>query len=83
MNLESIEINQTFFENTYVFDNVEVKPTGRFATKTIKLATKQVTDILIEIQPVDNTSIQWKKWVKINELYLIDSVFQNNKLLLT
>lgn len=84
MNLETSDFNNIdFFKKTYVFDNVEVKPTGRYATKTIKLTSKQVTDILIEIQPIDQTGIQWKKWVKINDLYLINDTFQQQDLLLS
>lgn len=62
---------QELSEKTFVFDNVEVKPTGRIATKTISLTTKQITNTLIEIEPVDKTGPRWKKWVNKTDLFEI------------
>lgn len=56
-------------DKTYVFDNVEVKSTGRIATKIVELTTKKFVDTLLEIEPVDKTGPRWKKWVKKTDLY--------------
>jgi hypothetical protein len=64
----------TSSDKTFVFDNVEVKLTGRIAEKVIKLSTKELKDILIEVQPVDSTGPQWKKWVKKVDLYEISDI---------
>lgn len=61
-------------EKTYVFGDLEVKLTGREATKTLeakgrRLKTKTFT--LYEITPADHEEGSWKKWVKITDLYEI------------
>jgi hypothetical protein len=58
---------------TYVYESVEVLSTGRVAHKTVKLTSRQYVDTLIEIQPVDKTGPNWKKWVNQADLYLINS----------
>lgn len=58
---------------TFVYDCVEVKCTGRIATKTVELSTKKYVDTLVEIQPIDSTGPTWKKWVKKAELYKVES----------
>ena len=65
--------NSNKLENkTYVFDGVEVRKTGRVATRVVDLPNKkQATFELVEITPTDTTGFQWLKWVKNNELYLI------------
>jgi hypothetical protein len=56
---------------TYVYDGVEVEPTGRIASRTVELTSKKYVDTLIEIKPVDNSGPTWKRWVKQLELYKI------------
>lgn len=51
---------------TYVLDNVEVKKTGRTASK--KLRSGKV-DELFEVTPVDEKIGTWKKWVRDAELF--------------
>ena len=57
---------------TFVFGEVEVRPTGRTATKVIKLSSRTHTDVLIEIEPIDKTGPTWKKWVRETELYKVE-----------
>lgn len=58
---------------TYIYDSVEVRKTGRTATKQKEARISKVTktDILYEIEPLDTNMYQWKKWVKEDELYTI------------
>lgn len=51
---------------TYVYDNAEVKKTGRTASKTLKSGAK---DHLVEVTPVDPMVGSWKKWVREIELF--------------
>jgi hypothetical protein len=53
-------------EQTYVFENVEVRRTGRIATNTLKSGK---TDKLVEITPVDNAVGNWKKWIREDMLF--------------
>ncbi len=55
-------------EKTYVFDNTEVRKTGRVAKRTLK---SNNVDIQIEVTPVHMTSGAWKKWTRENELFEI------------
>lgn len=55
---------------TYVFDNVEVKKTGRNAQRKLKSGK---VDELFEITPVDEHVGQWKKWVHEVELFAVES----------
>lgn len=52
--------------STYVFENVEVKKTGRTADR--KLPSGKI-DKLLEITPVDENIGKWKKWVRDAELF--------------
>lgn len=54
------------FDKTYVYDNVEVRKTGRIAQKQLKSGTM---DQLVEITPVDTVVGVWKKWVREAELF--------------
>lgn len=53
-------------EKCYVLDNVEVKLTGRKATKVLKSGT---IDMLYEVTPAQMSSGTWKKWVLMSALY--------------
>jgi hypothetical protein len=55
-------------EVTYVYDNVEVRKTGRTATNT--LPSKRV-DIVHEVTPVDTIVGTWKKWVRDDVLFVV------------
>lgn len=50
---------------TYVFDNQEVKLTGRIAERKLKTAVAE----LVEITPVDPDLGSWKKWVDRKGLF--------------
>lgn len=57
---------------TYVFEDTEVKKTGRIATRKVKTLpnspAREMT--LVEITPVDEV-FDWKKWVDPAQLYEI------------
>ena len=53
-------------EQTYVFENVEVRKTGRKAEH--KLRSGKV-DELVEVTPVDSITGSWKKWVREDILF--------------
>ena len=55
---------------TYVYENVEVKKTGRTAQKTLKSGS---VDQLVEITPVDPMVGSWKKWVRDAELFEVSA----------
>lgn len=62
---------------TLVYQDTEIKLTGRKATKHIgtggvrRTATRGNLDIKVEITPVDISTGSWKKWVKQEDLYII------------
>ena len=56
-------------EKTYLYDNAEVKLTGRTATRKLR---NDKTDERVEITPVDALDGSWKKWVRRAELYDIE-----------
>lgn len=51
---------------TFVYDNVEVRQTGRTAQK--ELRSKKI-DRLVEVTPLDPMVGSWKKWVREAELF--------------
>jgi hypothetical protein len=53
-------------EQTYVFENVEVRKTGRKAEN--KLRSGKV-DELVEVTPIDGTTGSWRKWVREEILF--------------
>ena len=53
-------------ETTYVFENIEVKKTGRKAQRKLKSGK---VDELVEITPVDEKVGTWKKWTRDAELF--------------
>jgi hypothetical protein len=57
--------------NVFIYDNKEVKLTGRRAVKEIKSeGSSNKTDTLYEISPVDGPD--WKVWTRLRELYKIE-----------
>jgi hypothetical protein len=57
-------------EQTYVFDNIEVRKTGRKAHN--KLRSGKI-DELVEITPVDSTVGSWKKWAREEVLFEVEN----------
>ena len=64
-------------EKRFVFDNVEVKLTGRKATKQSSASRRTSTTravpevVMVEITPANLEQGSWKKWVKEADLYTI------------
>jgi hypothetical protein len=58
-------------DQRFVLDGVEVKLTGRTAKKPSTMSTN-VMLIMYEVCPADEESIQFKKWAKEADLYIID-----------
>lgn len=62
------------FSKTYVHNDTEVKLTGRIAEKSMAAVGRnkppKITQ-LYEISPSASDVPQWKKWVRIVELYEI------------
>ena len=62
---------------TYVYDNTEVKLTGRTAEKkteskgSARRAASTKVDELFEITPAGNGVASWKQWVRMTDLYEI------------
>lgn len=56
-------------EQTYILGDVEVKKTGRTATKPVP-GGKIIT--LVEVTPVSDYDGTWKKWVRPDTLIHID-----------
>ncbi len=54
----------------YVYDNVEVVKTGRTAVKKLRSGTM---DELFEITPIESIDGTWKKWVRLSELFEINT----------
>lgn len=66
------------FLKTFVFDNTEVKMTGRTADKQLPAtrrnksnSTEPSVTTLHEITPADPLNGSWKKWVRIVQLFEI------------
>ena len=55
-------------EQTFLFEDVEVRLTGRTATR--KLRSGKI-DERMEITPLDKMQGVWKKWVRCTDLYEI------------
>jgi len=56
-------------ELTYIHDGVEVKKTGRVATKST-MRNNSIHFQIVEITPIDK-SYNWTKWVRPEDLYII------------
>lgn len=63
-------MEQTEEQQTYVFENTEVKKTGRKAKNTLRSGK---VDELVEVTPVDAMAGSWKKWVKPDLLFIVQS----------
>lgn len=57
-------------DQTYVFENVEVKKTGRKAQNKLRSGK---TDELVEVTPTDSTVGSWKKWVREDLLFTVQN----------
>jgi hypothetical protein len=53
-------------EKNYVYENNEVKLTGRTASKPLRSGK---VDEVVEVTPVDTIVGTWKKWVRMAELF--------------
>lgn len=62
-------------DKTFVFENVEVKKTGRVAHR--KLRSSKI-DVLVEITPVDEKTGTWKKWARPAELFEVGDGGEEN-----
>lgn len=63
----------------FVYDGIEVIKTGRIASKDQQVrgynGTRKVTEVVVEITPVPRSGeLSWKRWVREDELYIIDDV---------
>ena len=56
---------------TFVFEGVEVRKTGRIASREIKTLKSSKTITIVEITPVSEHD-GWKKWVNPSELYRVE-----------
>ena len=54
---------------TYVYEQTEVKKTGRTAIRDLKSGRKEVK---YEITPVDSVIGMWKKWVDDRDLLIVE-----------
>lgn len=57
-------------EQTYILGDIEVKETGRTASKMLR---KGNIMIVHEITPANIEDGSWKKWVNLSELYKVNS----------
>ena len=55
--------------SSYVYDDCEVKLTGRTATQTLRSGK---TLMIYEITPVHPMNGVWKKWISMSNLYKVD-----------
>lgn len=56
-------------EQTFVYEDLEVRKTGRVAKKTL---TSGKVQILEEITPTNSLAGSWKKWVNPDQLFIIE-----------
>lgn len=63
---------------TYIFDNTEVVKTGRKALKekspqkqNRSSRTPSQNDLLFEVKPAEPENGTWKRWVRLEDLYVI------------
>lgn len=65
---------QKSLNQTYLFNNVEVKLTGRYTSKIRTRNRQDVQIIVYEVQPVDEFNGDWKKWAAEDELLEIQNM---------
>lgn len=53
---------------TFVYENIEVRKTGRRAERPLKSGK---VDVVIEITPMDQVAGTWKKWVNEDALFRV------------
>lgn len=59
----------------YIYENIEVHLTGRFAKRGSEESNQHSTkNLLCEITPVDENQGTWKKWVSFATLYKVFTV---------
>ncbi len=59
-------------EQTYLLDNMEVVPTGRTADKPMKGRRGENKMLqLHEVTPLDQETGSWKRWVNLEELFVV------------
>lgn len=56
-------------EQTYVHEQTEVRLTGRTAKNTLRSGK---VEVIHEITPVDSMVGSWKKWVRLDQLAIVD-----------
>ena len=56
---------------TYVYDDIEVRLTGRIATKEVKAIPNKPPRILKLVEITPTQEFEWKKWVPMENLYEI------------
>ena len=58
-------------DKTYLVNNIEVKPTGRTAEKTLNGRGGPIVQTLHEVTPVDMEVGSWKQWVNLKTLFVV------------
>lgn len=59
---------------TYVLDEIEVCLTGRVATRHTR---SNRTETKVEVTPKETSNGNWKKWVDVDTLFVVDLVNDN------
>ena len=68
-------------DKTYVYNETEVKMTGRSAKKELEARgrrTEAKVFTLYEVTPADNENGSWKNWVKMTDLFEIVQPEEDN-----
>ena len=58
-------------KKTFVFDGVEVRVTGRMASRDSRTMTGLKKTVLVEITPCDDAESGWRKWVNPDDLFAV------------
>lgn len=56
---------------TYIYEQVEVKPTGKTATRNLRSGKEET---IHEVTPVSQQIGSWKKWVNLETLFVVNDV---------
>jgi len=59
---------------TYLYNNVEVKLTGRYTTKKRTRQRQEIDVYVFEVEPVDTFDGAWKKWANDEDLLDINTM---------